>query len=118
VWRKLILLSLNKMETIPPIYWMIIIVIGVGFVCLVLYEIAMLIRESKEAVRDSRAVIVESQKTVEKANNMLDEVQSIVSTTKDTVAEISKSIISPVRKISSLLGVASSFVEGVQGKRK
>lgn len=106
------------METIPPIFWMIIIVVGVGFGSLVLYEIAMLIKESKEAVRDSRTIIVESQKTVEKANNMLDEVQEIVINVKDTVSEISSTIISPVRKIGGMLTVASSFVEGVTGKKK
>ena len=106
------------METIPPLYWMIIIAVALGFICFVLYEFAMLIRESKHAVADSRKIIQEAEKTVDMANNILTEATGIIGTVKDTVSEVNSAIIKPVRKISSLVSIASAFTEGLTSKRK
>lgn len=106
------------METIPPLYWMLIIAIGVGFLCFVLYEFAMLIKESKNAVSDSRKIIQEAEKTIDTANKIMTEATEIVSTVKGTVYEINSAIIRPVRKISSFVSVASAFTEGLTSKRK
>ena len=111
-------MNIENMETIPPIYWMIVIGLVIGFFCFLLYELAMLIRESKRAVGDSRKVIVEAQKTIDTVNMLLVDVTDIVSTVKGTVSEVNAAIIAPVRKISSLLSVVSGFTEGLTSKRK
>jgi len=106
------------METIPAIYWMIIIGVLVGFVCFVLYQFAMLLKESKHAVTDSRKILHEAVKTVDMANSLLADVAEIVNKAKGTVNEVNSAIIAPIRKISSLLSAISGFAEGVTSKRK
>lgn len=96
---------------------MTIIAVGVGFICLVLYQLAMLIRESKGAVQDSRKIIKETEETLTKANALLDEATEIVNTVKGTITEVNNAIITPIRKISMITGVATSFIEGLS-KRK
>lgn len=97
------------MDTIPSVYWMVIITVLVGFVCFVLYQLGVLLMESKNTV-------VEARKAISKLNPLLDDVTDIVATAKDTVYEVNKLIIRPVRKISSILSVASGFMEGITKK--
>lgn len=97
------------MDTIPSVYWMVIITVLVGFVCFVLYQLGVLLMESKNTV-------VEARKAISKLNPLLDDVTDIVATAKDTVYEVNKLIIRPVRKISSVLSVASGFMEGITKK--
>lgn len=105
------------METIPAVYWMIIIGLVTAFICFLLYQLAMLTRESKLAVSDSRKVILEAEKTVDMANSILSDVTDIVSTVKGTVYEVNTAILSPIRKISSMVSVVSGFTEGLTSKR-
>jgi phage-related protein len=97
------------MDTIPSVYWMVIITVLVGFVCFVLYQLGVLLMESKNTV-------VEARKAISKLNPLLDDITDIVATAKDTVYEVNKSIIRPVKKISSILSVASGLVEGITKK--
>lgn len=98
------------METIPSVYWMIIIGIVVAFICLVLYQFAMLLKESKDTVKETRDILAEAQKAIESANEIL-------TTVKGTVTEVNNAIIGPIRKISSVLGVVGSFVEGMKSRK-
>jgi len=106
------------METIPVVYWMIIITVLVGFISFVLYEFAMLIRESKKAISDSRDIIKEAENTVEIANGLLTDTTEIVSTIKGTVYEVNSSIVGPIKKISSVLSAVSGFSEGLTSRRR
>lgn len=106
------------MGDIPSVYWMILIGIFTGFVCFVLYQIAMLLKESKNAVSDSRKIIQEAEKTVDMTNNILVEVQEMISKVKGTVYMVNDSIIGPVKRISSIVSAASGFVEGFASKRR
>jgi uncharacterized protein YoxC len=94
-------------ETIPSVYWMIIIALPVAFFTFILYELGMLIRES-------RGVVKESQITLKKTNKILDDAQEIVSTAKSTVNEVNQAIITPVRTIGSLLANISAFIQGLK----
>jgi hypothetical protein len=88
---------------------MVIISVLIGFICFVLYQFGALLMESKNTV-------VEARKAISKLNPLLDDVTDIVATSKDTAYEVNKLIIRPVRKISSILSVASGFMEGVTKK--
>jgi hypothetical protein len=52
------------------------------------------------------------------ANKIVTEATEIVGVVKGTVYELNSAIIRPVRKISSLVSVASAFTEGLTSKRK
>lgn len=65
---------------------------------------------------ESKNTVVEARKAISKLNPLLDDVTDIVATAKDTVYEVNKLIIRPVRKISSILSVASGFMEGITKK--
>ena len=97
------------METIPAVYWMAIIAVLTGFICFVLYQLAMLIKESKNTV-------IEARKVIATVNPLLDDVTDIVSTVKGTVSEVNSLVLRPLKKISSILSVASGFIEGITKK--
>lgn len=101
-------------ETIPAIYWMILIVFPVGFFTFILYQLAMVIKDSRGLVQNSTKILEETNITLSKTNAILDDVQKIVSTTKGTVEEINTAVIQPVRSISSLLSSLTGFISGLK----
>ena len=101
-------------ETIPSIYWMIIIVVPTGFFTFILYQLGMVIKDSRGVVQNSTKILEEANQTITKANAILDDIQMIVSTTKGTVEEVNQAVIGPVRNISSLLSTISSFFMGLK----
>lgn len=92
------------METIPAVYWMIVFAFVAGFICFVLYELGMLLR-------DSRGIVVEAQETVSRANGVL-------STVEETVYEVNDSIVGPIKRIGTILNVIGGFAEGLVSKRR
>ncbi len=101
-------------DTIPAVYWMILMAIPVGFFTFILYQLGMVIKDSRGIVQNSTKILEEANKTLEKTNTILDDVQSVVSTTKGTVEEVNQAIITPVRKIASLLAVVSKVAGGIK----
>jgi hypothetical protein len=106
------------MEGIPSIYWMILIGVFTGFVCLVLYQLAMLLRESTKAVGDGRKVIQDIQGTVQVANEIVVEVKDMLGTLKVTLSEVNNAVLVPIKKIGLIVGVVSNFVEGVASRKE
>lgn len=102
------------LETIPSLYWMIIIAIPVGFFTFVLYQMGMLLNDSREVVRTSSDILKETEKTISRANSILDQAEGIVTVAKNTVEEVSETIIQPVRGIAGAINVVSSFVSGLK----
>ena len=102
------------LETIPSVYWMIIIAIPVGFFTFVLYQMGMLLNDSREVVRTSSDILKETEKTISRANSILDQAEGIVAVAKNTVEEVSETIIQPVRGIAGAINVVSSFVSGLK----
>ncbi len=105
------------MDTIPSIYWMIIIGLLTAFVCFVLYQLAMLIKESKNAVGETKKILVDAQETLKVVNSIVNDVNEVVNTVKGTVYQVNDAILVPVRKISSIVGVASGLIEGITSKK-
>lgn len=105
------------MDTIPSIYWMIIIGLLTAFVCFVLYQLAMLIKESKNAVGETKKILVDAQETLKIVNSIVNDVNEVVNTVKGTVYQVNDAILVPVRKISSIVGVASGLIEGITSKK-
>lgn len=101
-------------ETIPSIYWMIIIGVPVAFFTFILYQLGMIIKDSREVVKSSSKILKEAEKTVSKANVILDDVQAMIATTKATVYEVNKTVITPIRGIAQALTALSGFVSGLR----
>lgn len=111
------------METIPAIYWMILIGVVTGFICLILYYIAMLLKETKETVTEAKYIVRESKGLVKHANKMLEEATEIVGIAKkgvialeSIVHEVKDQIIKPIRSIGNVFSTFSSLLEGFKGK--
>lgn len=102
------------MSEIPPIYWMIII----GFITLmfglVLYYLAMLIRESKDAVADSRKLIQNTEEILKQTTLIVNDVQESISTLKGTVFQINEAILLPIRKIGNTISIVGDFFTGLR----
>lgn len=114
--NKLIYIYLNKMETIPPIFWMIIVSVLTVMVCLILYYIAMLIKETRTTVADSREVMKQATKTLQQVELIVSDVQSSIATIRGTVEEVNQSILAPIRKIAGGVLATSAFLSGLKKK--
>lgn len=101
-------------ETIPSIYWMIIIAVPVGFFTFILYQLGMIIKDSREVVRSSSRILKEAEVTITKANGILEDVESMASVTKATVYEVNKTVITPVRGIAQAITATSAFISGLK----
>jgi uncharacterized protein YoxC len=89
------------MEEIPAIFWMLIVGILVVFVCYVLYQLAMLLKESRDSIKGVN-------KAVEDINNIVSEVNGIIDTVKTPVLQITGAL----HGISTVASVISGIVEG------
>lgn len=104
------------MEGIPSIYWMILIGVFVGFVCFVLYQLAMLLKDSRGVVSEGKKMIIDAQETLKIVNGIVADVNEMVSTVKGTVYQVNSAVLVPLRKITTVMGIASGFLEGVKSK--
>ena len=95
------------LETIPAIYWMIIIAIPVGFFTFILFQMGMFIK-------DSRGLVIEAQETVSKTNTILIDAQEIVTTAKSTVNEVNEAILTPIKSIGGVLSGIAGFINGLK----
>jgi len=85
------------MQTIPPVYWMIVVAAIAILICFVLYELGMLIKDSRKTLQN---------------------VEGITSTVKNTVEEVNETIIQPIRGIGSGISAVSGFISGLTGDKK
>ncbi len=85
------------METIPSIYWMIVIAAIAILICFVLYQLGMLLKDSRRTLQN---------------------VEGITSTVKGTVEEVNETIIKPIRGIGTGISAVSGFVSGLKGDSK
>lgn len=106
-----------KMDSIPSLYWMIIIGVFTSFVCFVLYQLAMLLKESSNTIKETQKIIVDAQETLKVANGIISDVQGIVSTVKGTVYQVNSAVLVPIRKITSIMAIGSGILEGISSKR-
>ena len=83
------------METIPSIYWMIIVAVIAGFICFVLYQLGMLLKDSRKTLQN---------------------VEDITGTVRGTVNEVNDMIIKPIRGIGSGISAISGFMSGLKGE--
>ncbi len=107
------------MLELPSMYWMILIGVFTSFICFVLYQLAMLLRESAKAVEDSRKVIQDAQGAIQTANEVILEFKEIIDTEKGVLNEINSALLVPIHKVGSVFRVISSFIQGIgMGKSK
>jgi len=111
-----IILKIRKMETIPATYWMVIIGVVTFMVCLVLYYIAMLIKESRDVVRDSRSIIKNADAIMKQTTLIVDDVQDTVSVLKGTIMSINETVLIPIRKIGTTVTIVGDFLDGLKRK--
>lgn len=74
---------------------MIVVTAIVGMICFVLYELGMLIKDSRKTIQN---------------------VEGITSTVKGTVEEVNDAIIKPIRGIGAGVSAVSGFISGLKGE--
>ena len=79
------------METIPAWYWMVIVGALTALTCVILYYIAMLVKESTRTIVEVRETITDSRKIIQASTVMIEDAASIVAGVKGSVEEFNKS---------------------------
>lgn len=112
------------METIPAWFWMTVIAFLTVLFGLILYYVAMLIRETTATMSEVKATLTDSRKLIQNANVIVEDSMGIVKDVKDsvsklkgTVDEVNEMILVPVRKVGNILETVLSFVEGFISKK-
>lgn len=95
------------MEEIPSIFWMIIVGVLTAFVCYVLYQLAMFIKESRNSVKGVN-------KAVEDINNIVSEVNGIIDSVRTPVLQIAGAL----HGISAFTSAVSGIIEGFKSGEK
>lgn len=95
---------------------MIIIGAVTVMICLVLYYLAMLLRESKNAVSDSRVVINDLTRTMKQVDLIVNDVQTSIATIRGTVEEVNQAILSPLRKLAYGFSLVTGFLGNIKNK--
>ena len=106
------------MNTIPPIFWMIIVGVLTIMVCLILYYFAMLLKETKNTVSDARETMKQANKVLQQAEIVVNDVQRSITVIRGTVEEANQAIIVPIRKIAGGILVASSFFSNLRKNKE
>lgn len=106
------------MSEIPAVYWMIIFGAVTFMICFVLYYVAMLLKESKDAVGDSRKIIQGMEGTMKQVDLILADVQATISTVRGTIDEVNEGIIQPIKNVGSAISAVSGFVSGMKKEKK
>ena len=95
------------METIPPMFWMVVVGLITVMICFVLFYLAMVLKETKRAIEGSKDLI-------KKTTLIVDDTQEMIATVKGTVREVNEGIIVPIRNIAHGVDIASSFIRGLK----
>lgn len=106
------------MNTIPPIFWMIIVSVLTIMVCFILYYFAMLLRETKNTVADARDTMKQANKVLQQIEIIVNDVQCSIATIRGTVEEANQTIIAPIRKMAGGILVASSFLSNLRKNKQ
>jgi uncharacterized protein YoxC len=111
------------MDTIPPVFWMIIIAFVTIFFCLILYYIAMLFKETsqtvsevKKVVRDSRGMIKNIEKIVEETTEIIGAVKRTTLMIENTAGEVKEQIITPIKRVGGILASVAGFLGSFRKK--
>lgn len=91
------------METIPPIYWMVVVGILTALLAFILYEIGMFVKESRLTLKNVEGITSDTK--------------SVVSTVKTTVEEVNDTIIQPIKGIGTTISAVNGFVAGLKGEQ-
>jgi len=91
------------METIPPIYWMVVVGILTTLLAFILYEIGMFVKESRLTLKNVEGITSDTK--------------SVVSTVKTTVEEVNDTIIQPIKGIGTTISAVNGFVSGLKGEQ-
>ena len=102
------------MSDIPSVYWMIIIGAVVFMICLVLYYLEMLIRESGEVVRETKPLLRNADEILKQTANIVNDAQETISVVKGTLLEVNETVLIPIRKIGSIVNIVGDFVTGLK----
>lgn len=100
------------MSEIPSVYWMIIFGAVTFMFCFVLYYLAMLIKESRDAIRDSREMLKSADEILKKTTLIVSDVQEAIATVKGTVDQVNEAILLPIKRVGSAITTVGDFVSG------
>lgn len=105
------------MNSIPPIFWMIIVSVLTVMLSFIFYHVAMLIRETKLTVKDARETMREVNKVLQKVDLIINNVQESVAMVRGTVEEINQGILAPVRKIAGFTALITGILSHDKDKK-
>lgn len=98
------------MESIPSEYWMIVIGVLSALLGLILYYLAMFLKESTKTVVEVQGVVRESKEVLKKANTIADNAGVIVSSFREmsngiqsSLSETVETILTPLQKLGSVI---------------
>ncbi|MDD3661751.1 MAG: hypothetical protein PHG63_01675 [Candidatus Dojkabacteria bacterium] len=103
------------MEEIPSWFWMAIVSGLSAMLALIMYYIAMLLRETTLTVREFKYMVVEFHDILDSAKALLEKVNRISETISDTVEAVSVSVLQPLAVVGSWVTAIKSAVSRFTG---
>jgi hypothetical protein len=105
------------MDSIPPLFWMFIItLLSVGFF-MILFYVAMAVRESVNTLKESTGVLREVKDIVRETKTIVSDIQLITGSVRKgmekltgVVDTINNSLVKPIKAIGQFFGFVTSFL--------
>ena len=89
-----------------------------SFICLVLFYLALLLKESKDTIKESKEILQNSKGSLLKLGKMIEELEGTVSIARGTVEEISNGILKPIRALSGFVGSMGATLASREEKKR
>lgn len=103
-------------EEIPAIFWMIVISCLSALFGMVLYYLAMSLKESNNTMKEVTITVQKTNKILDETDEILKETREVIEQTKMVVEEVNQTIVVPARSVGSVLTGIAGFFQGLKGE--
>lgn len=100
---------------IPAWFWMIIIAWLAVLLGLILYYIAMVMKETAGTIKETSEVVKSSNKLVTESTEILSDLKGTAKMLNTVMKEVSDSILPPIKKIGTLLNAVTTVLDKITG---
>lgn len=106
---------LNRMADIPSWFWMLVVAGLSGMLGLIMYYIALLLRETMLTVREFKYIVVEFRDILDSTKALMQKVNRMSDTMATTIETISGSILKPIAVVGTWVNSIKSVIEQYTG---
>jgi len=100
---------------IPAWFWMVVIAWLAALAGLILFYIAMVMKETASTIAETREVVKSSNKLVAESTEIVADLKDSAKLLSTAMKDVSESILPPIKRIGVLLNSITSILDRITG---